>query len=120
MLGEDQDIADAVLDASFDELLLERVGLGVIGTAEAADVAGVQPPWLTSPMWLARIGAPFMTAWANVTGQEPLYTAEALFALRTPPNNFDQSKAMERLGFSPTPTRDTLQAVYESFERLGQ
>ena len=88
--------------------------------AEAADVVGAKPPWLTSPMWLARIGAPFMTAWAQLTGQEPLYTGEALFALRTPPNNFDQSKATERLGFAPTPTRETLAAVYESFERLGQ
>jgi dihydroflavonol-4-reductase len=86
--------------------------------ALAADVAGVKPPWLTSPMWLARIGAPFMTAWASITGQEPLYTAEALFALRTPPDNFDQTKAKTTLGFEPTPTRDTLEAVFESFARL--
>lgn len=86
----------------------------------AATVGGFTPPWFSSPMWLAQIGAPFMTAWAQLTGKEPLYTAEALFALRTPPDNFDQTKTRERLGFEPTPTVDTLAAVYESFERLGQ
>ncbi len=86
----------------------------------ASGICGGKLPRFTSPMWLAQFGAPFMTAWARVTGQEPLYTSEALFALRAPPENFDQSKARAELGLEPRPMEETLAAVYESFQRLGQ
>ena len=84
----------------------------------AAEVCGVRPPRVASPQWLARLGAPFLTAWARATGAEPLYTAEALFTLRTP-DNFDCSAAERDLSFRPRPLRATVEAVYADFDRRG-
>ena len=84
----------------------------------AGDVCGVAAPRFTSPQWLARIGAPFATAFATMTGTEPLYTAEALYALRTP-DHFDCRVAARDLGFAPRPLRDSIEAVYADFERRG-
>ncbi len=50
--------------------------------ARVAELAGVKPPVWVPPMALARLGAPFVVAWAAVTGGEPLYTSDALHALR--------------------------------------
>lgn len=85
----------------------------------AAQVAGVAPPRVVLPAWVAAASAPLGTAWARLTGSEPLFTDESIATLRVPPDNFDQSRARDELGFSPRPMRETLQAAYSSFERLG-
>src|SRR4029453_3763684 len=43
---------------------------------------GTPTPRFTSPIWLALMGAPFVVAAGRITGREPLYTIEALRALR--------------------------------------
>jgi len=69
---------------------------------ELADIVhgatGIRPPRATSPMWLARIGAPFVVAAGRITGREPLYTGEALRALRAN-RNILVTKARDELGY---------------------
>lgn len=68
----------------------------------AAAITGKAPPGLSTPTWLAHVGAPFMTLWSQLTGKEPLYTAESLLALDS---NRDMrgDKARADLGHNPPP-----------------
>ena len=80
----------------------------------AQEVTGVRPPRTTSPMWLARVGAPFLEMAAKVTGSQPLYTAESLEALRAN-HLLDNQKAREELGFNPRPTAESIRDIYRWF-----
>lgn len=82
------------------------------------ELTGAKPPWFTSPMWLAQVGAPFMTAWHAVTGLEPLYTGEALHALRAT-RELSHAKAHAELGHDPRPTRDSVHDALRSFAAAG-
>ena len=88
--------------------------------ALAADVCGSRAPRFVAPMWLARLVAPPLGLWGRVSGSEPLFTPEALHALRIPADAMDDARARRELDFAPRSLRATLTAVYESFERLGR
>jgi dihydroflavonol-4-reductase len=85
----------------------------------AAELTGIRPPRFVSPMWLARVGAPFATVAARVAGKEPLFTSRSLHALRNH-QWVSHDKATRELGYHPRPLRDTLQAAYEWFGQAGQ
>ena len=82
----------------------------------AAQVCGVKAPGFVSPMWLAKIGAPFMTLFSQITGQEPIYTSEALHALETP-CRLDHSKAKKELGHNPRSLEQSIKDIYQDFDR---
>ena len=84
----------------------------------AAEVCEIPAPRLVTPMWLARIGAPFITAYSVLTRSEPIYTREALHALELDrPLNAD--KAIRELGHQPRPLKDSLRDIFASFEAIG-
>jgi len=88
----------------------------IAATAQA--ITGVKPPMMSSPMWLARVGAPFMTAWARLTKTEPLYTSESLQALRA--NRVIVSdKAKRALGFSARPFAQSVYDIYAWHKEAG-
>jgi dihydroflavonol-4-reductase len=80
------------------------------------ELSGVGAPRFTSPLWLARIGAPFMTLGARLAGSTPLYTAESLTTLRRY-QQVDGSKAERELGYSPRPLRETVRDTLQWFEQ---
>src|SRR6185312_8655841 len=82
------------------------------------DVTGVRPPRITSPMWLARIGAPFATAYTRVAGKEPLYTKHSLHALRNH-QLVSHDKAARELGYTSRPLIETITAAYDWFRDAG-
>jgi len=84
----------------------------------AASICGTRCPRFVSPMWLAQVGAPFVEAWTRIFGGEPLYTSEALHALRANPN-LSHDKAARELGHAPRPIEDTLREAYTSFAELN-
>ena len=84
----------------------------------AATACGSTCPRFVSPMWLAQIGAPFAETWARIFGGDPLYTSEALHALRIN-KNLSHEKAARELGHSPRPIDQTLRDVYASFTERG-
>ena len=117
----------ALLDGGFDWVDVRDVVAGALAAAEqgragesyllcghwhslrelavmAAAATGVKAPALDSPMWLARIGAPLMTLFNKVTGIEPLYTPEALHALRSN-RHVSSEKAARELGYRSRPKR---------------
>ena len=60
-----------------------------------------------APMWAARLGAPAVEGWARLRGTEPLYTREALHALRRY-GRVDDTKARRELGHRPRALEETL------------
>jgi dihydroflavonol-4-reductase len=86
--------------------------------ALAQELTGVRAPRLVSPMWLARVGAPFATAVARVAGKQPLFTRHSLHALRNH-QKVSHDKASRELGYTVRPLRDTLTAAYDWFRQAG-
>ncbi len=78
---------------------------------EAERVTGVRAPRLTSPAWLAQLGAPVMDMVSKVRKGEPLYTSESLMPLRLQVG-YDRRKAGEELGHTVRPIDDTLRDAY--------
>ncbi len=78
----------------------------------AEEVTGVKRPALTSPMWLARLGAPFVAGWAKLRGERPIYSPQALEILRGN-SVYDHGKATAELGYRPRPMKETIQGFYD-------
>jgi dihydroflavonol-4-reductase len=86
--------------------------------ALAAEITGVKPPRLVSPMWLARVGAPFAATWARVAGRQPLFTPQSLHALRNH-QRVSHEKATRELDYRPRPLPETVSAAYDWFRQAG-
>jgi len=83
----------------------------------AAAVCGVESPGFVCPMWLARMSAPLAVGWARLSGSEPVFTSEALRALRASPR-ISHAKATAELDHSPRPVEESLRDLYTSFKAL--
>lgn len=77
------------------------------------EVTGRKAPGFCSPLWLASVGAPFSVAWAKITGTEPLFTLEALHALKQGNRTISTAKAARDLGYRPRPLSETLRAAVD-------
>jgi dihydroflavonol-4-reductase len=69
--------------------------------------AGVEPPRVISPLWLAQLTAPVALGWARLSGAPPLYTPASLATLRAY-RKVDGSRARRELGWAPRPLDQTL------------
>lgn len=85
----------------------------------SADVTGVRPPRLVSPIWLARLGAPFVAFANRATGREPLYTSESLRALGGY-REISCAKAACDLAFEPRPLEESVRDAYRWFAAQGR
>jgi len=81
-------------------------------------ITGVPAPGFVCPMWLAQIGAPFITAFDRLAGKRPLYTSVSLQALRDN-REISHQKATEELGYHPRPFRETVIDTLRWFEESG-
>lgn len=82
------------------------------------DVTGVRPPRLTTPLWLARVGVPFVVAWGRLARREPLYTFESLNALQWN-RETSHDKAATELGHAPRPLEETIRDAFVWFKEAG-
>ena len=82
-------------------------------------IAGVPAPRFVCPMWLARIGAPFITAFDRLAGRRPLYTGVSLQTLRDN-RKISHQKATGELAYHPRPLQKTLVDTLRWFEEAGQ
>jgi len=71
------------------------------------EVTGVPAPRLVLPLWLARIGAPFTAAFAQLTGKRPLYTSVSIRALCSN-RSVSHERAAHDFGYNPRPLRETV------------
>jgi dihydroflavonol-4-reductase len=80
-----------------------------------AELTGVPAPGFVCPMWLARVGAPFITGFDHLAGRRPLYTSVSLRALRSH-RNISHQRASGELGYQPRPFRETLADTLQWFK----
>ena len=81
----------------------------------AREITGVPMPHLVFPMWLARIGAPFVAAACRLAGRRPLYTSAALQPLEGN-GEISHACAARELGYQPRPLRETVVDTLQWFE----
>jgi dihydroflavonol-4-reductase len=84
-----------------------------------AEITGVPAPGFVCPLWLAGVGAPFITAFDRIAGRRPLYTSVSLQALRDN-RKISHKKATDELGYQPRPFKETLIDTLRWFEQNGQ
>jgi len=82
-------------------------------------ITGVKAPASVCPMWLARIGAPFITAFDLLARRRPLYTSISLQALRGH-RQISHQKATRELDYQPRPFWETLIDTLKWFEAAGK
>ena len=79
---------------------------------------GRRGPRLVAPLWLARLGVPFVAAYAALTRSHPLFTAPALRAL-TEHRDCSNAKARRELGFAPRPLTRTIADTFSFYAQAG-
>ncbi len=65
------------------------------------------------PMWIARIGLPFITLFSKVSGTKPLYTSESLTIITEGNRMISNNKAKTELIFNPRPLSETIKDLLE-------
>lgn len=83
------------------------------------EITGVSAPRFVCPLWLARLGAPIITAIGRLNGKHPLYTSVSLRALQSN-RNISHTRATRELGYQPRPFRETLIDTLRWFEETGK
>jgi dihydroflavonol-4-reductase len=81
--------------------------------------SGRRAPRMVSPIWLARVGAPFLGAWCKVTGGRPLYTSESLHILTRSHPDIRGDKAVRELGYHARPLEETVRDSWDWFRAAG-
>jgi len=132
----------ALVDAGFDWVDVRDVVAGAVAALErgrrgeryllsgrwahlrelartVAGAAGVPAPLLASPLWLARLGVPFATGLARLTGATAHLTRDALETLRTSHRDVRHDKATRELGYAVRPLADTTADTVAWFREVG-
>ncbi|MCB1152610.1 NAD-dependent epimerase/dehydratase family protein [bacterium] len=81
----------------------------------AEKVTGKRMTHMETPMWLARLVAPFALWFALLFKMTPLFTPESLGALRGHPD-VRHDKATNELGFAPRPVAESIKDIYAWFK----
>lgn len=119
-----RDVAEAAIRAqehapAGSNYLISGHWLSVKETAElTAEIMGIKAPSLVCPIAVARIGAPFVTAFSQATGKRPLFTTASLKALASN-RSISHAKATRELGYQPRPIRETFADTLQWFKENG-
>lgn len=76
-------------------------------------VANVKTPKLVMPFWLMQGLLPFVKLYGKLTGAAPVFTVEAIAALKYGHPNMDTSKAQKELGHTFRPLEETIVDYYK-------
>ena len=79
---------------------------------------GRRGPRLVAPLWLAKLGLPFIGAFAKLTGAQPLYTGPSLRAL-SEHRECSNAKARAELDFTPRPLERTIADTFAFYAQAG-
>jgi dihydroflavonol-4-reductase len=109
-----RDVCDATCNAikrgkGGDRYILAGTWKSVSEYATMAGAAGgkvIKKP--VFPLWLARLGLPFIQLYSKLAGEHPLYTSQSLMILQQGNQNISNEKAKKEIGFNPRPLEDTL------------
>jgi dihydroflavonol-4-reductase len=79
------------------------------------ECTGHRTPRFVAPMWLARLGVPFVSLQSAFTGEKPLFTRGSLHTLRHH-RYISHEKASRELGYSPRPLREAVEDAFSWYE----
>jgi nucleoside-diphosphate-sugar epimerase len=85
----------------------------------ANEINGVKVPRLVLPMWVARLGAPFVAVGSLLVGKRPLYTSAALQPLRGK-HHSSHARATCDLDYRPRPLKETIADTWQWFSSDGR
>lgn len=84
-----------------------------------AKVTGARTPQTEMPMWVAKLGLPFITLYSHLAGVEPLYTKESLQIISEGNRFIDNEKARRELNFSSRELEETVRDTFSWFREQG-
>lgn len=82
------------------------------------DVTGIPAPRIVVPMWVARMGVPFITLYNRLTGNIPRFTTISLNALESH-RSISHAKATRELDYRPRPLVESIIDTVSWFEKAG-
>jgi dihydroflavonol-4-reductase len=122
------DVRD-VVDAAINAATMGRIGERYILSGQWLSLKELsefisrlysrKTPTFIAPMILAKIGLPFIHAWAKLSRQHPLYTADSLEILKQSNKKMSHQKAEKELGYHPRPIEKTLKDTLDWFKSEG-
>jgi dihydroflavonol-4-reductase len=118
-----RDVSNAAINSiekgkSGERYILSGVWAGLTDLSQMiSDTTGRKTPNVTLPMWLAKAGVPFISAWSGIRNEHPLYTFQSLKIIRGVNKNILSGKADEQLGFKARPLIDTIRDSIEWFKQ---
>ncbi len=80
-------------------------------------LTGQPTPKTVAPAFVARIGLPFISMWASLTGTHPLYTAASLEILKYSSSRISNAKARGVLNYHPRPIEASLRDIFDWFKQ---
>ncbi len=103
-----------------DRYILSGHYLDVSGMASIiSELTGIAAPRFSCPLWLARLFAPAMGAWARIQGESPIYTRDSLVALSTN-RVMSHTRAAEKLAYKPRPLRQSMEDALAFYANQNQ
>ncbi|MBE0647688.1 MAG: NAD-dependent epimerase/dehydratase family protein [Bacteroidales bacterium] len=84
-----------------------------------ARVTGSKTPQTVMPMWVAKLGLPFITLYSLIAGVEPLYTKESLQIISEGSRMISNAKAQRELNFSSRDLEETVRDTFSWFTKHG-
>jgi dihydroflavonol-4-reductase len=84
----------------------------------AEDITGVRAPGFVFPMWVARLGLPFASAYSMATGKSVQFTKISLDTLCSNKNMSHKLASLD-LGYNPRPIRETLSDAFGWYAKNG-
>jgi dihydroflavonol-4-reductase len=101
-----------------ERYLLSGTWASVRQIAEKVEaISGNPRPKFISPLWLTRLGLPFIRTYASINGTRALYTAESLNALEGANRNVSYEKAAMHLNYHPRSLQETLEDTFQWFHQ---
>jgi dihydroflavonol-4-reductase len=120
------DVRD-VAEAAINSMQMGRTGERYILSGEwlslkelaqlAESIGGRKIRQFIAPVWLARLGLPFIRFYAGLLNEDPLYNADSLNVLINSHRQISNEKARKELEFRPRPLRETLNDTFEWFRQ---
>jgi dihydroflavonol-4-reductase len=84
-----------------------------------SQVTGRKTPSFTGTTALAKIGLPFITLYARIKNEAPLYTGNSLEILKYSNRFISHAKAGSELNYKPRPLADTLKDTFDWYIKNG-
>jgi dihydroflavonol-4-reductase len=86
--------------------------------AMISDISGTSTRKITLPLWVARLGVPFIKAISRLKKKRPLYTEVSLRALRSN-RHISHDKAAREIGYRTRSFRETITDTLQWFRENG-